>query len=747
MVRVLIGAALWALFLIFASLGGRSQGDIAFLPATNFWKSAVMRSMIPFDGFPFLGAGDLNGDGYVDLVFAQSDRIVVFKGDGQGKFKMDEWLFYSRKEVDPGKGVYSPVGIFEAHSGLLFDLDRDGDLDLVTSGLFGIPEEGVRFHPVLFVFQNQGAPLYLGAWENPVIWELPVALDRLWVKKLEGKEELIGAVEDVREGHYIARIYRLELEGFGFSSPVPVLDVDGRPFALCDIDKDGTVDLGVFTPERVRIFRGAKDGSFVLGPEFLPLEGKLEDVGLGDLNSDGFPDLVIGTERGVSVAIQGEAGFAEAGFLRMGWEVKRVVVGEFTGDGIPDVLALGPGRMAVLPGDGEGGLWGLGSEFSPEISGEPHVLDLNGDGLSDLLLEGALFTIVMMNGGEAWGVSRIHISGSQLFGVGDLDGDGDLDLVSDGMHGVDVLWNDGKGGFIRRSLVDLPLIPMASVVRPGRAYVLGMEEGGKEEWKLVAISSSGEVEGEWGKLEGVIPVLAAGDFDGDGVEDLAFSTKEGLVVLWGGKELVRYRLKGSLSLISSGDFDGDGVAEVAVLRGDGTMRLTIVSLKRRKLRFFRPPFVFEDTVPLGLAAGDLDGDGVSDLASVGVKVSLSSEKEGITGEVSGAKLYLWLSGSGTRELELTDFPKGDAPWFPNGLVMGDVTGDGVADLAYTTVGGSGLFILPGKGDGDFNEPKRIPVALGPLWVGDLDGNGVNEVISTPTGFSPAVWILWNGGVG
>jgi hypothetical protein len=131
--------------------------------------------------------------------------------------------------------------------------------------------------------------------------------------------------------------------------------------------------------------------------------------------------------------------------------------------------------------------------------------------------------------------------------------------------------------------------------------------------------------------------------------------------------------------------------------------------------FFTAPTFAVGTAPHGEAVGDFNGDGKVDLA--------------VVNEGSNTVSILLGNGDGTLRPK-TDFATGAQPW---GIAVGDFNGDGKLDLAVANRGADSISILLGNGDGTF-QPKT-DIALPPtpatalqvvplaVTVGDLNGDG------------------------
>jgi hypothetical protein len=122
-----------------------------------------------------------------------------------------------------------------------------------------------------------------------------------------------------------------------------------------------------------------------------------------------------------------------------------------------------------------------------------------------------------------------------------------------------------------------------------------------------------------------------------------------------------------------------------------------------------------------VAIGDVTGDGLNDVV-VAVTISSSPQDQEYIAVLAGDSCH----GLAPAVLYLV----GPASGASTGLAVGDVTGDGRADVVVTT--GQGFAVLVHKSDGTLASPVSYPVTLdGSLWekvaVGDFNGDERKDV--------------------
>jgi hypothetical protein len=246
---------------------------------------------------------------------------------------------------------------------------------------------------------------------------------------------------------------------------------------------------------------------------------------------------------------------------------------------------------------------------------------------------------------------------------------------------------------------------------------------------------------------GIQPLsFAAGDFNGDGIPDLAVAnfnpgnSQQGTLSILLGKgdgsfqAPQSYNTGWAASSVIVADFNGDGHPDLAVFGYDNSGKNTVSILLGNGDGTFQNPQDFVLSSAGSVATGDFNGDGILDLA--------------ITSFNAGT-VSIWLgNGDGTFHPNGLSYSVGS---IPNSVTVGDVNGDGNLDLAVTSED-AGVSILLGNGDGSFQTSQRYAVGR-PLAVavGDLNGDGIPDLavanFGDAGGKDPGVSILLGNGDG
>lgn len=234
--------------------------------------------------------------------------------------------------------------------------------------------------------------------------------------------------------------------------------------------------------------------------------------------------------------------------------------------------------------------------------------------------------------------------------------------------------------------------------------------------------------GEWCQVQepedldaGIDPCsLSVADFDDDGRPDLAVPNSDFLLPPSGNfvANVLRGHGNGDFAQtqpwsaggylpvgLAVGDFDGDGRTDIATANHE-TQSAYVLRNTGSGVAFEAPVGVGVDSTASSVASGDLDGDGIDDMI-----VNTPSGIALLRGAPTGVTWFDTIEvGSGTSmHAELADIDE-------------DGKLDMVAAVADVFGGTDRVMVFHGAGDGSFSEWVEYPLAGDPWWitVGDLN---------------------------
>lgn len=550
--------------------------------------------------------------------------------------------------------------------------------------------------------------------------------------------------------------------GNTLAPPVTLLDGQGYRWQLADVDADARPDFVVthHAEQESVTFLLRNLGSRRFGaPETIARTARAEVQAVLDFTGDGSPDLLI--PRGELPALlavnDGRGQFT----VRETAPVPQAVraAGDLDGDGDGDLVlhAEGP-RATILRSNGNGGFAAPETRTFPTTM-TPALADLDSDGRSDLLALLGWGQIEIYPGAGVQPASKIAYAGTPRDVVtADFNGDGAVDVAIYSQSSTEpdpvvtsvprllVYLSDGRGGFVRAPDV----LTGSQYVLPGTVDTADFDRDGTVD--MVVPGSDTSVALVFGNGDGTFDTAryiqtspghlwpVAADLDGDGIDELItravtfagqYSTTR-LSIGW----LTPDGTYAFESLPAYPSSSGDGVLAAAGTR-------TIVTAAAERLRVYSrtAPGTWVEVVslPVGktlaVGAGDVTGDGRDELMAV-------------VSEAAAAVLRVYDAGGNTlHSLEV------GPNWHPYGIVVAELTGDGKNDLLVLREGSfvlharqpldGYLALLPGRGDGTFDAPRRLLDETRPgrtPLLGDYNGDGRTDIAS-------AQWLLLGDGRG
>ena len=391
------------------------RGDGSFGAPTEYVSHASV-----FD----LTFDDLDRNGAPDLVSLRSDGVFeVLLNQGDGEFGPTRWVV--------------PVGVqpFSIATG---DLNRDGRVDVVAAA---------RLADAVQVFGGRGDGQFEGRRDVDVDAPLGVGLFDL---NEDGRADLVlrhatgaSVLHSIRP---LAGI-RASVDGFGGWS--------GGTTQAADLNGDGVPDLfdAGDAGQSVKVSLGVRGLDLVGGHE--SHVGPGQSFELGDLNGDGLADAVIVDRDAPFLLLAGGAGdgvFLQAGAVDVRGNARRVVLGRFTDDAAPDIIALQTGMAALYRGRGD-----LTFEAGmPMADGEwvdAAAADFDGNGRDDVVLASVMqpqLTVLTSRGDGRFDTYATQATADRVLFVrtADLDRNGRQDIVYVTRSGLAAVMLGRQGGFM-----------------------------------------------------------------------------------------------------------------------------------------------------------------------------------------------------------------------------------------------------------------------------------------------------------
>ncbi len=469
----------------------------------------------------------------------------------------------------------------------------------------------------------------------------------------------------------------------GFSQLPLTMSVDTTDVVIADLNADGIPDLVTADGSNsLGVSLGNGVGTFQTTVDYtVPGGTALRGVTVGDFNGDGKPDIAVTYGGQLTIAVflgNGDGTFQSAKTTLFGGSSPTVVgvaTADFNGDDKLDVALVDCGNNTVwtLLGNGDGTFSRATQYPQPSQTGQIVTGDFNRDGKADVAyvgtpggVVGALFVMLGNGDGTFQRASEYAAPNGALFmATGDLNGDGVTDIVVSEETNV-----AGEASL---------------------SVFIGNSDGTFQSAQQYATTSNSTG-------------VAIGDFNGDGKLDVVVANDCG-------------------DLICSGTTTGNGTVSILFGNGDGTLEPELL---------FSTPEIGPRTV----ATSDLNRDGRLDIVLGGSSFGAGILLQTTVGMSSGALLFgAQAGGTVSPPQTVTITNTAATPLSISGIALGGVNS---GDFAQTNNCGASLAAGASCSLNVTFSPLGAGVRVGLITLTDNALGSTQQIALTGTGTTAVV---------
>ncbi len=587
----------------------------------------------------------------------------------------------------------------------------------------------------------------------------------------------LPAVAVVEQGAGVVAIYTDSTAGALTLDTAYTVGASPTAIVVGDFNNDGIPDLAVTYPGGVTVLLGSANGTFNPGAGASVGTG-LVALAAGHFDTTQNLDLAVVDQANNQVDVligDGAGGFTVGTTNAVGTKPTSVAVADFNMDHKQDI-AVGnytDGTVSVLLGNGNDTFQAQTTSPAGGTVQALVVADINNDGIPDIAVTNAaagttgntLGVLIGVGNGTFQQVLNPPLSGSP-YGLAVMD------FSRDGKPGLVVTQNTASS--ISVLLNNTLQTPMPG----GRNFAAPTQPPGTGN---MAVS------------------VATADVNGDGIPDIVVAYFEDYtvgVMLGNGNGTFQAQSVYSVGKhpysVAVADLNHDGCPDIVTANeNDGTISVLLNTCNGTG-SFGAATTYNVGSLPTGVAIGDVNGDGIPDLAvanygSNDVSILIGNGSGGFTpgptptlaGQTGPYNVVIAdFNGDGKRDVAFTNnlsasmevyLGNGDGSFqspgiysipnappssggapagtvaYPAGIVVGDFNRDGKLDIATgnTTSNNIGMFL--GNGNGTFNvslvPTLNFPVSLA---VGDMNGDGIPDIVNVDPNYNVVTVLLGKG---
>ena len=662
------------------------------LSAISFNPPIEMGGLGYFD----CAAGDLDGDGKPDLAAIKEDSIITFLNTS------------TAGSISFVRGV--ALKLTNGPSAIkILDMDGDGKADILTSGA---------------VFRNISEP---GALTFAPRYDAPTANGySLIVTDIDGdgKPDIV-VPDDVSENLFV-QLNHSTKGNLSIAPPVAAPGHDHSYAVAADVDGDGRTDILYGDNNGFGIavlYNRSTPGNvnFSVAPEYYA-GAYPTGLAVADLDGDGKPDVAAG-EYGYSMTVLKNVSAADSAYLlsAANWLPGKnegenaVAIGDLNGDGKNDVLVTSETNQTLTVYLNNVHAEPFIRSFTPTLGGRGTVVNITGSNFNG---------ISSVTFGEVPAASFTVNSSTSITAVVATGSSGDV--VVSNSYGLASRPGYAFGNPPQITSISTPTAPAGeSITITGKNFSSVPSEnivyfGGVK--ANVTASSDQSITVTVPTGTGGAPVsVTVNQLTSYSPQVFNASFAGGPATFGSGSFLPRFDRRGG-GRNAFADIDGDGKPELISARGSSGFTVARNTCIPGQVSFDTDVYISTGSAGvLGVATGDIDGDGKQDVVTY--NESISDISVALNASTSGNITFM----------PAINTPVGSAPLGVLDVTIVDVDGDGKPDIVGANYSGS-LAIFK-----NLSTPGHV--IIGPrmdypvkgyataVTAGDLDGDGRPELIA------------------